>query len=175
MSLRVYRREKKWLGDRCVECRAVRVYDGDGFLAAGESGRFKVRIWGIDAPEFGQAYFGESRVALRGLVFGVKLRCVVVCVDIYGRRVCRVWNSVGVDVGLAMVRLGWAWWYRKSAIRAVELRDVEKAARARGIGLWQDTGAVRPWVYRRRNAKTVDHTCGLRRPSPGRKNGRYGS
>jgi len=175
MSLRIYRRVKEWTGERRVECRAVRVYDGDGFLAAGDSGRFSVRIWGIDAPELGQEFFGESKKALHAMVCGVQLWCTAVCVDIYGRRVCVVQTSAGVDVGLAMVRMGLAWWYRSSAVRAVELRDAEKVARAGGFGLWAITGAERPWVYRRRNAKTVDHTCGLRRPANRRKNGRDGS
>lgn len=164
MSLRIYRRVKKWDGDRVVECRAVSVYDGDGFLAAGSEGKFMVRIWGIDAPEYGQELFEESRAALRAMVRGERLWCSVVCVDRYGRRVCRVRMLGGVDVGLGMVCLGWAYWYRSFACRDAELRLGEMEARARGLGIWGRACAELPWTYRRRNRESISQSRAKRWP-----------
>ena len=155
MSLRIYRREKQWQGDRVIECRSVRVYDGDGFLAAGDGGRLMVRVWGIDAPEVGQASFVESRSALSAMVSGRCLWCTVVCVDWYGRRVCRVRTAAGIDVGLAMVRSGWAWWYRSFASHDAELKGAETEARAGLSGLWASAGAERPWCFRRRSVRII--------------------
>ena len=157
MSLRIYRREKQWQGDRVIECRAVHVYDGDGFLAAGYGANFMLRLWGIDAPEWGQDSFLESRNALHALVSGRPLWSTVICVDWYGRRVCRVRTAAGIDVGLAMVRSGWAWWYRSFASHDPELKGAETEARAGLSGLWASAGAERPWSYRRRSVRIISH------------------
>lgn len=153
MAFRVYRRVKEWGGDRDVLCRAVCVYDGDGFLASGECGRFMLRVWGIDAPEYGQPFFEESRVLLRGLVKGGDLRCSVKAVDRYGRWVCRVVNGSGVNVSSAMVMAGMAWWYWSWARGDIELRECQQKARAAARGLWADGRAVPPWEFRKERIK----------------------
>jgi len=165
MSIRIYRRAGAVWVARLVWCRAVCVYDGDGFLAVSAGKRWMVRVWGIDAPEYGQSGFLESRRVLMGLVAGERLYCQVVCVDRYGRRVCRVWTAAGLDVGLEMVWLGWAWWYRRFGAGGVELRDGMVEARRRCVGLWAKNGVEPPWSFRRRNRGSITRLsivdCGL--------------
>ena len=59
------------------------------------------------------------------------------------------------DVNLAMVRAGYAWWYRKysgeqSPTDRVLYEDAEDRARAEQRGLWVDDDRVAPWEWRRR-------------------------
>jgi len=60
-----------------------------------------------------------------------------------------------VDIGLAQVRAGMAWWYRRYAKeQTAEDREryeaAENEARKAGVGLWSEPDAVPPWEWRRR-------------------------
>ena len=72
--------------------------------------------------------------------------------DRYGRVVGKVVVE-GRDVGLAMVREGCAWWYRKyaeeqSAVDQALYGAAELAARGAKRGLWRESEPVSPWDYR---------------------------
>lgn len=60
-----------------------------------------------------------------------------------------------MDAGLAQVRQGLAWHYKKyeweqtSDDRAT-YASAEVAARRQGSGLWADSNAIPPWNWRRR-------------------------
>lgn len=58
-----------------------------------------------------------------------------------------------LDVGLAQVKSGMAWWYRKYAHKqSPEDRGryefAEQEAKAKKVGLWQDKNPIPPWEYR---------------------------
>lgn len=74
--------------------------------------------------------------------------------DRYRREVCLV-RVDGVDVGLAQIEAGLAWWYRKyakdqSAQDRATYAAVEQAAQEARRGLWQDRDPVPPWEWRHR-------------------------
>ena len=82
--------------------------------------------------------------------------------DRYGRIVGKVWatplDCLGcgktLDVGLAQITTGMAWWYRKyaneqSAEDQHRYESAEREAKARKLGLWQEKNPVAPWEYRR--------------------------
>ena len=49
---------------------------------------------------------------------------------------------------VALVRSGYAWWYRKYAGTNEDLADAERGARGENRGLWQDASPVPPWDWR---------------------------
>jgi endonuclease YncB( thermonuclease family) len=75
-------------------------------------------------------------------------------VDRYGRQVCLV-RVDGFDVGLAQIRAGLAWWYRKYAKEQstqdrVTYAAVEQEAQETRRGLWREKDPVPPWEWRHR-------------------------
>jgi endonuclease YncB( thermonuclease family) len=68
--------------------------------------------------------------------------------DKYGRTVGVVYLG-SKNINVAMVRSGYAWWYKKYAPFSDELREAEQQARAEGLGLWSDPNSVPPWEWRR--------------------------
>jgi endonuclease YncB( thermonuclease family) len=44
----------------------------------------------------------------------------------------------GTNVNHTLVKDGWCWWYRKYAPENVILEELERRARASGLGLWAD-------------------------------------
>lgn len=110
-------------------------------------------------PEKAQPFGNVSKQNLSRLAFN----CVVVAdcpkVDRYGRQVCLV-RVDGIDVGLAQIEAGLAWWYRKyakdqSPQDQVNYARAEEAAKIARIGLWVDSQAVPPWEYRHSGASTT--------------------
>jgi endonuclease YncB( thermonuclease family) len=109
-----------------------RVIDGDSL----EIGLDRIRLYGIDAPEFLQdcnrngASIACGRLArshLRGLIRG-EATCSGVGIDRYERVLARC-SSSGVDLNAAMVRDGWA---LDDGPYATE----ERIARQNRSGLW---------------------------------------
>jgi len=121
----------------------------------------RIRLAGIDAPEKGQPFGKASRKMLRELVAGNDVRVVFYKYDRYGRIVGKVWVrppdcpkcGKTLDVSLAQITSGMAWWYRKYAHeQSSEDRGryefAEQEAKAERVGLWHEKNPVPPWEYR---------------------------
>lgn len=129
-----------------------RVRDGDS-LSFGEE---RVRLQGIDAPEFeqtcqrggpGYACGRLARDALAGLIGGRAVVCTGRQRDIYLRLLvsCRIGE---VDVNRRMVAMGWAVAYG-------DYKEEEEAARRSGAGLWAGS-FERPREWRQTHGGLVE-------------------
>lgn len=82
--------------------------DVDTIRAGGGGKGLSLRLWGIDAPEFGDADGVEATQSLEALIAGHTLQCEIKDVDHYGRLVVRCATSAIPDIACAMVRAGHA-------------------------------------------------------------------
>ena len=143
--------------------RVVGIADGDTLtiLDAGNQ-QHRIRLNGIDAPEKAQAFGNVAKQNLSRLAFGRGAVADCPKVDRYGRQVCLV-RVDGIDVGLAQVGDGLAWWYRKYA-REQSPQDratyaaVEREAQEAKRGLWQDKDPMPPWEWRHRGGQSAAAT-----------------
>ena len=99
--------------------------------------------------------------------------------DRYGRIVGKVWVvppdspcranpdcPMTLDVGLAQITMGRAWWYRRYANeQSPEDRSryefAEQQAKAKKVGLWRDPNPVPPWEWRRQARQQRPRRTGL--------------
>jgi len=130
--------------------RVVAVLDGDSLRILRDGAQVEVRLLGIDAPEGGQAFGNVSKRALSNLAFGRMVVVEVREIDRYGRSVARV-TADGTDIGLEMVRGGFAWHYARYLDDA-RYGAAQREARAARRGLWQDPAPVAPWDFRPQRA-----------------------
>ncbi len=134
--------------------RVVGVTDGDTVTVLDAGNREeKIRVGGIDAPEKRQAFGEKSKQSLASLVFGKDVRIEWKKRDRYGRIVGQVIVEPSVDAGLAQLRSGLAWHYKKyegeqSPEDRLSYAKAEDEARASKTGLWSDTAPVPPWEFR---------------------------
>lgn len=133
--------------------RIVGITDGDT-LAVLTPARVqkKVRLAGIDAPEKGQAFGQAAKRQLSELAFQQEASVRWDKEDRYGRIVGVVVVN-GEDVGLALLRSGFAWHFKRyahdqSASERIAYSKAEDQAKAARLGLWRDPQAVPPWEYR---------------------------
>jgi micrococcal nuclease len=87
-----------------LEDRVSKVLDGDTFTLKGESRR--IRIWGLDAPEWNHQGGAAATSTLRNLISGKQLRCAVLDVDRYGRLVAQCLLADERDIAAEMIRSG---------------------------------------------------------------------
>jgi endonuclease YncB( thermonuclease family) len=148
--------------DRRVEHRAIRgrvvsVEDGDTCTILDEAGRrHHVNLYGVDAPEQGQPYWGPARESLRQKIYGKDIRFDTVEVDGEGRNCGRVYVG-DRHINLDQVREGYGWHHAEHEnIR--EFADAEREAREHQRGLWKDRRPVEPWRYRQehRQAERIE-------------------
>ncbi len=124
------------------------VQDGDTFKLPDDETR--VRLWGIDAPEKGQAHADKSRARLKELCEGKSVRLEMKDTDQYGRKVAIVWLGKK-NINLQMVKEGMAWHYAHYAPDAADLAAAEKAARKARKGLWKDKNPINPYEFRKQS------------------------
>jgi endonuclease YncB( thermonuclease family) len=114
--------------------------DGDSLTVGGQ----RIRLFGIDAPEFDQsctrsgknwACGQEASVQLAKLVTGRQVRCAPTGVDDFGRILARC-TAGGVDVNRTMVALGYAVAFRRYSHDYV---SAEETARNNRRGMWAGT------------------------------------
>ena len=86
--------------------------------------------------------------SLSGHVFGKEVRVRITTKHRYGRSTGRVFSD-SKDINAAMVRSGFAWWYRDYAKTDEALKNAEASAKAENVGLWSDPEPQAPWEFRR--------------------------
>ena len=130
-----------------IKGRAIEIYDGDTITLLNNDKKYKVRFYGIDAPEARQEHGVAARNALRTKILGKQVTVTVVNLDRYGRAVGKV-HLDSRFINLEMVREGHAWYYENYARGEDEIESAHYAAKKAGLGLWQYKSPVPPWKYR---------------------------
>ena len=129
--------------------RVVRIADGDTVSVLDHSNtQHKVRLFGIDTPERDQPYGQAAKRALMQLIDEKSVGVVIVTTDSYGRKVGTLYRD-GVNINVAMVARGYAWWYQHYAPHEHALRQAEQQARSQKLGLWAQPRPIAPWDWRR--------------------------
>jgi len=126
----------------------VKVVDGDTFdLLTGEE-KMRVRLFGIDAPERGQAFNVRAKEFTAGLIADKEVRVVIRNKDRYGRFVCDVYLADGKYLNAEIVRAGYAWHFTRYS-NDKQLAELQVEARENKRGLWLDKNPIPPWDFRR--------------------------
>lgn len=147
--------------------RVVGIADGDTLTILDDRNQqHKIRLAGIDAPEKRQPYGERSRQNLAAIAFKKPVVVEWDKLDRYGRLIGKVRVQppeclacgLTLDAGLAQVRQGLAWHYKRyereqSRDDRTLYANGEVEARQKGLGLWADSDAVPPWDWRRRRAR----------------------
>lgn len=125
----------------------VSVHDGDTMTVLVNQRQVKVRLVEIDAPELGQAFGKSSRQSLAEMCARQNATVSQRGTDRYNRVLGRV-TCRGLDANAEQVRRGMAWVFVRYAPKGSALYAVQEDARGWRRGLWSQSDAVAPWVWR---------------------------
>jgi len=147
-------------GAATITGNVVRVISGDAFEVKPEAPNaakpppaIRVSIAAIDSPDDGQPFDRASKDHLASLINGKSVSIDTKKNDTKGAAIGKVVIN-GTDIGLQMVRAGFAW-YAHGQAGTLSLEDqgyylsAEGSARRDGAGLWADRNPTAPWVFRR--------------------------
>jgi endonuclease YncB( thermonuclease family) len=137
---------------RMIEDKVLHVADGDTITVLDSNKQpHRICIAGINAPEKGPPFGNASRKMLGELVSGKEMRVEFQKYDRYGCIVFKVWVlppdcpkcGKTLDVGLAQITSGIAWWFRRYAHEQSpedqgRYEFAEQEARSKKGGLCQD-------------------------------------
>lgn len=131
-----------------LEGKVTRVNDGDSIEVDLASGHVRVRLSGVDTPEYDQPHGAQSSAAMKAMLpVGSAVELEVVTQDAFRRMVAVVWlvaDGKRINLNETLLREGHAWAYRRYMTDA-KYCDIEQEARARKAGLWAQP--VSDWVY----------------------------
>ena len=128
------------------------VADGDTLtVLTPDKKQYKIRLQGIDSPEYKQPFGDKAKQALSDKVLNKQVTVNWTKPDQYQRLLAHV--TVGSQwVNKEMVAEGLAWHYVQYGSNP-ELAAAQIAARAARKGLWAAKNPVAPWVWRARPNK----------------------
>lgn len=140
---------------RTYHIQVARVIDGDTVDVLWQGNKYRIRLYGIDAPEQEQPDGPSSTAALRSILSLAKeLRCEVTDKDKWGRWVGLIY-SAGRDrfhsINLYMVSTGHAYEYIRLGGAGLGFENAERTAQSNRLGVWKKSvqGGERPWDFRR--------------------------
>lgn len=152
--------------------RVIRVIDGDSLTCRNlDNGKdFKLRLFGIDAPEQDQRYGIDAAKALARMTQNGIFRLEVTDADRYGRLVgiLRSESDRAFCVNTEMVAQGWAFnWTEFGEIPGTA--SAQESAKVNRRGIWcHGNPEVRPWQNRRPDLYRPDTPPRRRQPAPQR-------
>jgi endonuclease YncB( thermonuclease family) len=113
----------------------------------------KIRLVEIDAPEASQNFGQKSKKSLSDICFKKPVVVVEKGKDKYKRTLARLF-CYGVDANAEQVKRGMAWAFQKY-ITDQNIDLLDKAARKKKVGLWQDPNPIPPWEFRHPNQSST--------------------
>lgn len=130
----------------------TKISDGDTIKIQSNNKIIKVRLTEVDCPEKAQAYGLEASAFVRKLILHQTVTVKIKGRDRYKRILGEVIFPDGRSLNRLLVQHGWAWWYRKYS-QDGSLGLLERNARERNLGLWQENNPTPPWEFRRMKRK----------------------
>ena len=134
--------------------RAIWIHDGDTVTINAKNGTwFKVRLWGIDAPELDQPGGKEAMLELIQLIGRKTVTVSVKDRDRYGR-IVGVITYRNRDINREMIQRGHARYYKQYAPDQKVYADAEQTAKEKKEGLWKsENPPIPPWEWRKMKRK----------------------
>jgi micrococcal nuclease len=129
--------------------KVISVADGDTIEMLVDGKKVRIRLFGIDSPERGQAFGTKAKEFTSSQCFGKVVRAVVQSKDRYGRYVAEVYLSNKESLNVRIVQAGFAWHYKHYSNSPL-LAKAEAQARLKRKGLWKDAQPVPPWEWRKK-------------------------
>lgn len=134
--------------------QVIRIIDGDTLEIQKEMKSRRVRIWGIDTPEWDQPYASQAHQVTQGLLVGREVQIVPMDYDVYGRLVAMIIVDKK-NISEELIRSGLAWvhiFYCKEPI-CDTWQSLQERARSQRLGLWNDVHPIAPWLWKKKHSR----------------------
>ncbi len=135
------------------------VVDGDSLLARSnkdiKSPKIKIRLWGIDSPEWNQHFSKESKIFMKKMIQGRYVKIESKGYDKYDRLLAVIYLDNSKTLNLLSIENGYAWVHKYYCDEKIcnKWLLAEDNAKKNRKGLWQDDNPVAPWIWKNKEKK----------------------
>lgn len=132
--------------------QTTHVIDGDTLVVvSNQQEAIKIRLYGIDCPEMGQADGPEAATFAELSTVGASLDVEALYNDRYGRTVAILFLPDGASLQEMLISAGFAWVDARYCKRpeCQDWKELEQTARAARVGLWKQSRPIPPWEWRK--------------------------
>ena len=131
--------------------KVVEVADGDSITVLRNYNQVKIRLYGIDCPEPGQAFGKKAKQFTSDMIFRKEVSVKPMTKDRYGLEVSLVFEGKTL-INEELVKQGLAWVYWEHCHHPIceSWKNYQLRARFDELGLWADPNPVPPWAFRRK-------------------------
>jgi len=139
---------KAWSG------KVIGIADGDTITVLRDKEQVKIRLYGIDCPEGGQAFSKKAKQFTSKMVLGKVVEVKVMATDRYGRTVAFVAVNKQI-LNEELLKAGYAWVYYQYCHELIchAWADYQFAAKLAKRGLWREPDPLPPWAFRRKRRR----------------------
>ena len=134
--------------------KVLAVYDGDSLKVEMQGEALSIKLYGIDAPESGQAGNVSATRFLKHLAAGLPVEVEVVGEDGFGQPLAVLTRKDRkLSINASIVANGYAW-VKPSECHikdCQEMKALESQARMLKLGIWSNFDAVPPWEFKERH------------------------
>ena len=131
------------------EGKCIAVISGDIIRVQHKTEAEYIRLYGIDCPDKGQAYWVDAKRFTSSMISGMNVKVLPVGTDKYGNTAAWVY-AAGRNLNHDLAGVGLAWQDILTAPDNPELKKLQAEARENKRGLWQDPKPIAPWEYRKK-------------------------
>lgn len=147
--------------DSTLVAEKVRVIDGDTIEATVLKEKYRIRLIGIDAPEYTQENGYASTVNLYECLNNKNITIKWQKKDKYNRILGTVYAN-STDCNFFQIKKGYAWHYKQyqneqPEQERISYANAETSAQQMKIGLWEQTCVQAPWNWRHKKPFTCDN------------------
>jgi endonuclease YncB( thermonuclease family) len=131
--------------------KVIGVADGGTITVLRNKEQVRIRLYGIDCPEGGQAFGNKAKKFTSMLVYGKVVEVKVMATDRYGRTVAMIYaDKTLLNEELVKAGLAWVCWQYCGHPICETWKGLQIGARMDKRGLWSDPNRIPPWEFRRK-------------------------
>lgn len=135
--------------EKAFTAEVTKIIDGDSIKVKSAKNTIEIRLYGIDAPEYDQAFAGKAKKYLKKKLQGKSVVILPVDTDRYGRLVAIVRRGDMV-INEQLLAEGLAWYYPKYCKKSVcsSWKKKNKKAKKQRKNIWSEPSPIAPWKWK---------------------------
>ncbi len=134
------------------ECKVIGIKDGDTIAVLYNRKSQIIRLAHIDCPEKKQPFGTVAKKFASDLCFGKTVKIINAGKKDRNKRIIATVYIDSICLNEELVKAGLAWHYKQYSVD-ITYAELETTARQQKIGVWSDTNAVEPWLWRKKKTK----------------------
>ncbi len=136
---------RRWVNSAGKMGEVVEVLEGDTLLVRLPNETLQVRLNAVDTPSLADPGGSEALEFVQNLTGGHPVRVLEFFRESESSIRGEVYNHANVSLNEALIKAGWAWYYKPHSEKNPYYQELNQIARTEKMGLWANAEPIPPW------------------------------